>query len=151
MKIAGFRSFGDIIRRAPSMPRRRSSARAAPARADAGKKPRSVDAEYARPATDGEKIRAAGLHQPASVAGLTNEDTGLATLAERMISDGINNPRRVVTTYARPATDGEKIRAAGLHQPASVAGLTNQDTGLATLAERMISDGINQTSRESGA
>ena len=90
MKIAGFRSFGDIIRRAPSMPRRRSSARTAPDRVDAIKKPRSLGTEYARPATDGEKIRAAGLHQPASVAGLSNEDTGLATLAERMKADGLS-------------------------------------------------------------
>jgi hypothetical protein len=96
-----------------------------------------------RPVTDGEKIRAAGLHQPASVAGLTNRDTGLATLAERMISDGINNPGMVVAEHARPATDGAKIRAAGLHQPASVAGLTNRDTGLATLAQRMKADGLS--------
>ena len=143
LKIAGFRSFGAITRRAPSMPRRKwISARAEPARADAANKPWSVEAEYPRPATDGERIRAAGLHQPASVAGLTNKDTGLATLAERMISDGINNPRLVIAQYPLPATDGERIRAAGLHQPASVAGLTNQDTGLATLAERMRADGL---------
>jgi len=96
------------------------------------------------PATDGEKIRAAGLHQPASVAGLTNRDKGTATLAERMISDGINNPKMVIAKPARPATDGERIRAAGLHQPASVAGLTNRDKGTATLAERMRADGLRQ-------
>jgi hypothetical protein len=95
-----------------------------------------------RPVTDGEKIRAAGLHQPASVAGLTNSDIGLATLAERMKADGLKNPGMVVAEHARPATDGEKIRAAGLHQSASVAGLTNTDTGLATLAERMKADGL---------
>ncbi len=132
-----------MIRRAPSTPRRRSSARAAPARADATRKPRSFDAEDGRPATDGERIRAAGLHQPASVAGLTNKDDGRATLAERMISDGINNPARVFAQAARPATDGERIRAAGLHQPASVAGLTNNDDGRATLAERIRADGLS--------
>jgi len=94
-------------------------------------------------ATDGEKIRAAGLHQPAAVSGLANKDTGLAPLAERMRSDGINNPRRVAAKRARPATDGEKIRAAGLHQPAAVSGLANKDTGLATLAERMRADGLS--------
>ena len=125
------------------MPRRRSSGRAAPARADATNNPGMVAADYARPATDGERIRAAGLHQPASVAGLTNKDTGRATLAERMISDRINNPGMVAADYARPATDAAKIRAAGLHQPAWVAGLTNRDTGFATLAQRMKADGLS--------
>jgi hypothetical protein len=97
-----------------------------------------------QPVTDGERIRAAGLHQPASIAGLTNNDTGLATLAERMKADGINNPGTVVADHPRrPGTDGERIRAAGVHQPASVAGLTNKDTGLATLAERMKADGLS--------
>jgi hypothetical protein len=142
-KVAGFRSLGSIARRAPSTPRRRSWARAAPARADATEKPRSFDAEDARRATDGERIRAAALHQPAAVAGLTNKDDGRATLAERMISDGINNPARIVTGDARPATDGERIRAAGLHQPAAVARLTNKDDGRATLAERIRADGLS--------
>ncbi|NMM22277.1 MAG: hypothetical protein HHJ11_02040 [Phycicoccus sp.] len=90
VKIAGFRNLGAFIRKVASMPRRRSSSRAAPTRADATTNPTMVAAEYARPATDGEKIRAAGLHQPASVAGLTNRDTGFATLAERMRADGLN-------------------------------------------------------------
>jgi len=142
-RVAGFRSFGAIIGRGPSRLRHRSSARVAPARAETVKKPRFVDAEHARPLTDGQRIRAAGLHQPASVAGLANKDTGRATLAERMISDGINNPGMVVAQPARPATDGQRIRAAGLHQPASVAGLANKDTGRATLAERMRADGLS--------
>lgn len=90
VKIAGFRSLGAFIRRASSMPRRRSSDRAAPARADATNNPGTIAADYGRPATDGEKIRAAGLHQPAWAAGLTNRDTGFATLAERMRADGLN-------------------------------------------------------------
>jgi SLT domain-containing protein len=120
LKFASHRGDGDAIRRA-----------------------QPVTAEYARPATDADKFRAAGLHQPARVAGFTNEDLGLATLAERIRADGINNPRSVVAGYARSATDADKFRAAGLHQPARSAGFANEDLGQATLAERIRADGIS--------
>ena len=89
LKIAGFRGFGAVTHRGLSIQYARSSTRAERTRADGVNKPRSVDAEHARPATDAEKLRAAGLHQPVSVAGLTNTDAGLATMAERMRADGI--------------------------------------------------------------
>ena len=57
---------------------------------DANREAQPMIKEYARRATDADKIGAAGLHQPARVAGLTNEDSGLATMAERIRADGIN-------------------------------------------------------------
>ena len=102
---------------------------------------RAVVAEYVRSVTRAEKRRAAGLPQPDSVPGLGNNDTGFASIADRSLVEDLN-VSLAGAEYAGSATDADKLRAAGLHQPESVAGLINKDPGLATMAERIRADGI---------
>jgi len=66
--------------------------------------------------------------------------------SHRSDGDAIRGAQPVIAEYARRATDADKFRAAGLHQPTRVAGLTNEDTGLATLAERIRADRHQLTS-----
>jgi len=90
----------------------------------------------ARTMSDGDRIRTRGTNGPE----LDVRYAGFCSDAELIRTHGINAVKSNANPDRGRGTEAQKIRSAGIGQPASVARLRNDDLGRITVAERIRTD-----------